>query len=102
MEDLSDNDSTSLPETGLTTTNSPIGGATGREAVTPDVEHAEAAAAAAEVALIAPTGGGRGRDPTGDQALMGASNDEGNVDGFEATDESGEMVQTAMLQFLQV
>lgn len=46
-------------------------------------------------------GGRRGRDVTGDQALMGASNEDGNVDGFEVTDESGEMVRTAVERFLE-
>lgn len=70
---------------------------------TPDNQNydddAEAAAAAAEVAAMARQTDGRGRDPTADQAIMGASNDEG-VAGMEATDESGELVHQAFLQFL--
>jgi hypothetical protein len=62
-------------------------------------EDAEAAAAAAEVAAMAQQTGGRGRDPAADQAIMGATNDEG-VAGMEARDESGELVHNAFLQFL--
>ena len=45
---------------------------------------------------------GRRRDPTGDQALMGATNnDDGNVEGLEATDENGELVRQEFTKFLQ-
>lgn len=64
-----------------------------------DVEDAEAAAAAAEVAAMGQQTGTRGRDPTADQIIMGATNDEG-VGGMEARDESGELVHDAFLQFL--
>jgi hypothetical protein len=72
------------------------------QVATPDnqnYEDAEAAAAAAEVAAMTQQTGGRGRDPTADQAIMGATNDEG-VAGMEARDESGELVHNAFLQFL--
>lgn len=71
------------------------------DAVTPE-QAAEAAAAAAELATLeAPGGGGgRGRNLAGDQALMGASNEDGNVAGFEIIDESGDMVASAFLDFL--
>jgi hypothetical protein len=62
-------------------------------------EDEEAAAAAAEVAVMAQQTGGRGRDPTADQVIMGATNDEGGA-GMEARDESGELVHNAFLQFL--
>eukprot|EP00980_Cylindrotheca_fusiformis_P029047 scaffold22702_cov149-Cylindrotheca_fusiformis.AAC.2 len=63
------------------------------------MEDAEAAAAAAEVAAMGQQTGRRGRDPTADQVIMGATNDEGGA-GLEARDESGELVHDAFLQFL--
>jgi hypothetical protein len=87
-----DDDEVSHPENSAPTQRPPV--------ATPEQDHAEAAAAAAEVAAMEQRNT-RGRDPTGDQALMGASNDDGNVDTFEATDESGELVRQAFLQFLQ-
>jgi len=44
---------------------------------------------------------GRRRDPTGDQALMGAVHEDGNVHGLEATDENGELVAEEFIKFLQ-
>eukprot|EP00934_Nitzschia_sp_Nitz4_P000821 Nitzschia sp. Nitz4//scaffold74_size92883//80500//83578//NITZ4_004833-RA/size92883-augustus-gene-0.9-mRNA-1//1//CDS//3329557625//821//frame0 len=104
MEDLSDHDDNSLPDPEMTAASPPATATartSGREAVTPEVDSAEAAAAAAEISTMEPAVGGRQRDPTGDQAFMGASNDEGNVEAYQATDESGEMIQAALLQFLQ-
>ncbi len=43
----------------------------------------------------------RRRDPTGDQAVMGANHDDGNVEGLEAIDENGELVRGEFLKFLQ-
>jgi len=62
----------------------------------------DAAAAAAEVAAmtgvnVARQGGGsRERDPTADEAVMGAA----EVGGFEILDETGERVKARFLQFL--
>jgi hypothetical protein len=70
-----------------------------RRNTTSDEDDREAAAAAAEVAVME-GGNSRRRDPTGDQALMGALNDDGGVP-IDAVDESGELVQQAFLQFLQ-
>ena len=44
---------------------------------------------------------GRRRDPTGDQALMGAVHEDGNVHGLEAMDENGELVAEEFIKFLQ-
>jgi hypothetical protein len=44
---------------------------------------------------------GRRRDPTGDQALMGAVHEDGNVNGLEAIDENGELVGEEFIKFLQ-
>jgi hypothetical protein len=71
-----------------------------RRNTTSDEDDREAAAAAAEVAVMEGGNNSRRRDPTGDQALMGALNEEGGVP-FEVVDESGELVQQAFLQFLQ-
>ena len=60
-------------------------------ALTPDV-HAQD--------LLA-TNNNRRRDPTGDQALMGANHDDGNVEGVEARDENGELVREEFFNFLQ-
>jgi hypothetical protein len=66
---------------------------------TPEDDQNEAQAAAAEVAAMErPTN--RGRDPTADEALMGAAPNEDGVAGFEIVDESGELVRQAFLQFL--
>jgi hypothetical protein len=65
-------------------------------AATPE---SEAAAAAAEVAAMERGPNARGRDPTGDEALMGATGEEG-VGNLEVVDESGELVRQAFLQFL--
>jgi hypothetical protein len=65
-------------------------------AATPE---SEAAAAAAEVAAMERGPNARGRDPTGDEALMGAIGEEG-VGNLEVVDESGELVRQAFLQFL--
>lgn len=74
------------------------------------LEEAEAAAAAAEVAVMesGPNNnarGNRGRDPVADRALMGATNNAGDgedgVEAHEATDESGELVRGAFEEFLQ-
>ena len=64
-----------------------------------DYVEAEAAANNAEVSLMARQTDARGRDPSADQAVMGATNDEG-IAGIEAEDESGELVHQAFLQFL--
>lgn len=63
------------------------------------LEDAEAVEAEAEVAAMARQRDGRGRDMMAEQAIMGASNDEG-LSGVEAIDESGELVHQAFLQFL--
>lgn len=63
------------------------------------MEDTEAVEAEAEIAVMARQHDGRGRDITAEQAIMGASNDEG-VAGVEAIDESGELVHQAFLQFL--
>jgi hypothetical protein len=47
------------------------------------------------------TNNNRRRDPTGDQALMGANHEDGNVEGLEARDENGELVREEFLKFLQ-
>lgn len=61
----------------------------------------DAAAAAAEVLALEQNTRNRRRDPTGDQALMGATGtDAGAVGAFEVVDESGELVRQAFLQFL--
>ena len=81
-------DQDSLPEPSAT----PMVGAA---ALTPDVDvhvHAQD--------LLA-TNNNRRRDPTGDQALMGANHDDGNVEGLEARDENGELVREEFLKFLQ-
>lgn len=61
----------------------------------------DAAAAAAEVAAmtgvnVARRGGQRERDPTADEAVMGAA----EQGGFEVLDETGERVKQRFLQFL--
>lgn len=61
----------------------------------------DAAAAAAEVAAMtgvnpARQGGTRERDPTADEAVMGAA----ETGGFEILDETGERVKARFLQFL--
>ena len=63
-------------------------------------EAAEAARAAAEVAAMEPTANGRRRDPTGDEAVMGAAANEEGVAGFEVTDETGEHVRQRFVDFL--
>lgn len=83
-------------------TNAQEDGDAPAQVATPDdqnYDEAEAAAAAAEVATMARQTDARGRDPSADQAVMGALNDEG-VAGIEAVDESGELVHQAFLQFL--
>jgi hypothetical protein len=60
----------------------------------------DAAAAAAEVLALEQNTRNRRRDPTGDQALMGATGGDGVVGAFEVVDESGELVRQAFLQFL--
>ena len=67
------------------------------------LEEAEAAAAAAEVALLDGNfnnTNNRGRDPNADRALMGTTDDDG-IRAHEATDESGELVRGAFEEFLQ-
>ena len=119
MEELSDVESIGMgPEPGMdgndidggpsNTAGAPGGGLESpegrardnREAVTPE-QAAEAAAAAAELATLEAGGaGGRGRNTAGEQALMGASNEDGNVNGYEVVDESGDMVSAAFVDFL--
>ena len=80
--------------------------------VVPPAPDAGAAEAAAEVAAMtgvnpaaigrqrvgAGGGGGRQRDPTADEAVMGAAAE--GIGGFEILDESGELVRGRFLQFL--
>jgi hypothetical protein len=81
--------------------------------VAQDAAATEAAEAAAEVSAMtgmtnpgvvrqrAGAGGGGGareRDPTGDEAVMGAASE--GVGGFEILDETGERVRARFLQFL--
>ena len=73
------------------------------------LEAAEAAAAAAETAVLEgrfnQTTRRGGRDPTADRAIMGANRNvdgaEDGVQAVEATDESGELVRGAFEEFLQ-
>ena len=78
------NDQDSLPEPSA----APMVGAT---ALTPDLNARD----------LLPNNNNRRRDPTGDQALMGANNEDGNVEGLEARDENGELVREEFLKFLQ-
>jgi len=67
-------------------------------AATPEDEVAQAMA---EVAAM--EGGGRGarqNDRAGEEALMGAAAAGDGVEGFEVTDESGELVKQRFLEFL--
>lgn len=63
------------------------------------MEDTEAVEAEAEIAVMGRQRDGRGGGITAEQAIMGASNDEG-VAGVEAIDESGGLVHQAFLQFL--
>jgi hypothetical protein len=77
-------------------------------AAPPDADAAEAAAEVAAMMGVNPAnigrqragagGGGRQRDPTADEAVMGAAGE--GVGGFEILDESGELVRARFLQFL--
>lgn len=70
-------------------------------ALTPEQQRQLDAEDIMAAAMEAGAAGGRRRDPTGDQALMGANNDDGNVEGLEATDDSGELVREEFTKFLQ-
>lgn len=62
-------------------------------AATPDQEEAQAMA---EVAAMEGTARGQPNDRAAEAALMGAA----GVEGFEVTDESGELVKQRFLEFL--
>ncbi|KAG7351706.1 replicative DNA helicase [Nitzschia inconspicua] len=71
-----------------------------------DLERAERAAAAAEVAVMEGTNAGAqrragSRNPVSDQAIMGAVNGDDAVDAHQVVDESGELVRQAFVEFLQ-
>lgn len=66
-----------------------------------NAEDVMAAAVANMEAAATANPNGRQRDLTGDQALMGANNEDGNVEGLEATDENGELVRQEFTKFLQ-
>lgn len=67
----------------------------------PETSTAPRAAALTPDALDVMAPNNRRRDPTGDQALMGANHEDGNVEGLEARDENGELVREEFLKFLQ-
>lgn len=58
------------------------------------------AAAAAEVSVMERGGRANRRDPTGDEALIGATGNADGVGSFEVIDESGELVKDRFLEFL--
>jgi hypothetical protein len=102
---ISDNDS--LPDAGGPATGSPGGGRDPQvaAALTPEQQQQQQQFDAEDMMAAAmevnANQNGRHRDPTGDQALMGANNDDGNVEGLEATDENGELVRQEFTKFLQ-
>lgn len=67
---------------------------------TPEDDAGEVAAAAAEVSVMERGGRANRRDPTGDEALIGATGNADGVGAFEVVDESGELVKARFLEFL--
>jgi hypothetical protein len=70
-------------------------------ALTPEQTSNAAPLDGEDLTLLALQTNGRRRDPTGDQALMGAVHEDGNVHGLEAVDENGELVADEFIKFLQ-
>lgn len=60
----------------------------------------EVAVAAAEVSVMGQASRTQRREPTGDEALIGATANADGVGSFEMIDESGELVKDRFLQFL--
>jgi len=65
-----------------------------------DEDEREIAAAAAEVSVMCQNSRTQRRDPTGDEAMIGATGNADGVGAFEMVDESGELVKDRFLQFL--
>ena len=67
---------------------------------TPEEDEREIAAAAAEVSVMGQAARGNSRNPTGDEALIGAAGNAEGVGSFEMVDEVAELVKERFLQFL--
>ena len=78
-----------------------VSGSPRATALTPEQRPNAASLDGEDLTHLALQANGRRRDPTGDQALMGAVHEDGNVHGLEAMDENGELVADEFTKFLQ-